>query len=163
MLQWLLPWAAWLEQTAVGTTVRGSAWAYPAAEVGHLIGLGLVFGTAVAFDMRLLGAGAHLPVSALAGHLLPWARAGFVLMAATGALLFAANATTLLSFVLAVKLGAILVAVTNASLFHRGIFRSVPQWDVAPAATPWQAKAAAILSLVSWVTALVCGRLLAYV
>ena len=71
MQQWLLPWAAWLEQSGLGATIRNSTWAYPAVEVGHLIGLGLVFGTAVAFDMRLLGAAAQLPVSALAATLTP--------------------------------------------------------------------------------------------
>ena len=51
MGEWLLPWALLLEQSGVGTAVRTSTWIYPAAEIGHLIGLGLLVGTAVAFGL----------------------------------------------------------------------------------------------------------------
>ncbi len=162
MGEWLLPWALLLEQSGVGTAVRTSTWIYPAAEIGHLIGLGLLVGTAVAFDFRLLGAARGLPVNTLAGHLLPIARAGFGVSVVTGALLFAANATALLTSVFAVKLMAIALGVLNASLFDRGVFRSVGTWNV-DASPPGGARAAAVVSLLSWLVALACGRLLAYV
>jgi len=162
MLQSLSGAALWLEQTPLAAAVRSSTWAYPATEIVHLIGLGLLLGTAVAFDMRLLGFGGRLPVALLAAHLLPWSRLGFALLTVTGVLLFAANASTLLSTVLAIKLAAIALALLNASLFHLGIFRSVGRWDVA-LPTPRVARLAALVSLASWTTALVCGRMLAYV
>jgi hypothetical protein len=162
MHAWLLPWALWLEQSGVGAAVRTSTWMYPAAEVGHLLGLGLLVGTAVAFDLRLLGVACRLPVDGLAGYLLPIARLGFGLSALTGALLFAANATTLLSGVFAAKVIAIATGVLNASIFHRGVYRSVPTWntEVRP---PAGARTAAVISLLSWLVAITCGRLLAYV
>ncbi len=162
MHAWLQPWALWLEQSAPGAAVRTSTWAYPAAEIGHLLGLGVLLGTAVAFDLRLLGVARALPVAALAGFLLPLARFGFALALLTGVLLFAANATTLITTVFLVKLVAIACAVLNASLFHAGVFRTVASWDVA-LATPPAARRAAMVSLLCWILALICGRLLAYV
>lgn len=151
-----------LEQSSVGAAVRTSTWMYPSAEVGHLLGLGLLLGTAVAFDLRLLGVARHLPVDGLAGFLLPCARVGFTLAAATGALLFAANATTLLNAVFAAKLIAIALAAVNATLFHRATYQDVATWNTdVPAPVP--ARLAALVSLLCWTTAVACGRLLAYV
>jgi hypothetical protein len=161
MHAWLLPWARWLELSDPATALRTSTWAYPAAEVGHLLGLGLLVGTAFAFDMRLLGAARRLPLDGVAAFLLPWARAGFALMAATGLLLFAANATTLITGLFATKLTAIALGVVNAGIFNRGVFPTVAAWNV-DAAPPLPARLAAIVSIASWTTALVCGRLLAY-
>jgi len=151
-----------LEQSSVGAAVRTSTWMYPGAEVGHLLGLGVLIGTAVAFDLRLLGVARRLPVDALAAFLLPCARAGFALAAVTGALLFAANATTLTNGVFAAKLAAIGLAALNASLFHRATVQDVAHWNT-DAATPVPARLAAVVSLLCWTTAVVCGRLLAYV
>ena len=151
-----------LEQSSVGAAVRTSTWMYPAAEVGHLLGLGVLVGAGIAFDLRLLGLARHLPVDALARYLLPLARLGFALLAVTGALLFAANATTLLNTVFATKLAAIAVAVLNAGLFHRGVFPDVASWNL-DQPPPVPARLAAVVSLLCWSTALICGRLLAYV
>ena len=60
-----------------------------------------------AFDLRLLGAARRLPLDGVAAFLLPWARTGFALMAASGLLLFAANATTMITGLFATKLTAI--------------------------------------------------------
>lgn len=157
-----LGWTTWLEQTSVATWVRTSTWGYPAVEVVHLFGLALLIGTAVAFDLRLLGVSTRLPADALARHLLPWARVGFVLAFASGLLLFSTQAATFIRQpVFLVKVTAIAVGVLNASVFARGTYRQVTQWDYSPQ-PPGAARAAAIVSLLAWTTALICGRLLAY-
>lgn len=162
MLAGALAAAAWLEQTVLATWVRTSTWGYPMVEVVHLLGLSLLIGTAVAFDLRLLGLSSRLPADALARHLLPWARVGFGIAVLSGLLLLASQATTVLvQPVFWVKIGAIALGVANASLFGRGVFRDVAQWNYSPH-TPGAARAAAIVSIVTWTTALVCGRLLAY-
>jgi hypothetical protein len=161
MHSWLLPWARWLELSGPATALRTSTWAYPAVEVAHLLGLGVLVGTAFAFDLRLLGAARRLPLDAVAAFLLPWARVGFVLMAMSGVLLFAANASSLITSLFATKLTAIALGVVNAGVFQRGIFATVAGWNV-DAAPPTPARLAAIVSIASWTTALVCGRLLAY-
>jgi hypothetical protein len=161
MQGWLLPWARWLEHSGPATALRTSTWAYPTVEVAHLIGLGLLVGTACAFDFRLLGAARRLPLDAVAAFLLPCARTGFAVMAISGLMLFAANASTMITGLFAAKLGAIAVAVGNASLFHRKVFRDVASWNVG-IRPPVPARLAAVVSLACWTTALICGRLLAY-
>lgn len=158
-----LGWTTWLEQTSVAIWVRTSTWGYPAVEVVHLFGLALLIGTAVAFDLRLLGLSSRIPADALARHLLPWARVGFALALASGLLLFSTQAATFVRQpVFLVKVTAIGVGVVNASIFARGTYRDVTRWNYSPQ-TPAAAQAAAIVSLLAWSTALVCGRLLAYV
>lgn len=59
------------------------------------------------------------------------------------------------------KLCLIATAGVNAALFHVGVYRSVSQWNTGTAA-PAIAKVQAVLSMALWVTAVLCGRLLAY-
>jgi hypothetical protein len=158
----LLARAVWLEQTGLATRVRSSTWGYPAVESLHIFGLAVLLGTAVAFDLRLLGLSSRLPVDALAAHLLPWARTGFALALGSGLLLLSTQASVFLAQPLFyIKMGTIGIAVANASIFHRGIFRQVTSWNHSPH-TPAPAKVAALISLAAWTTALVCGRWLAY-
>ena len=155
--------AAAAEQSGLAIWLRGSTWGYPAVETLHIFGLAVLFGSAVAFDLRLLGLSSRLPVDALARFLLPCARAGFGLAVLSGVTLFAMQATTFASQPLFyLKMGTIAIAVLNTTIFHRGVFRSVAIWNYNPY-TPGAAKAAAIVSLLCWTGVLVCGRWLAYV
>lgn len=154
--------AASAEASAIAVWLRSSTWGYPAVEALHIWGLAVLIGTAVAFDLRLLGVASRLPVDALAGFLLPCARVGFGVAVVSGVLLFAMQATTFAAQPLFyVKLASIGVAVANATIFHRGVFRSIAAWNYNPY-TPGAAKAAAIVSLIAWTFALICGRWLAY-
>ena len=45
-----------LEQSTFASTVRQSAWAYPLANVGHILALTLFAGAVAVMDLRLLGA-----------------------------------------------------------------------------------------------------------
>ena len=155
-------WLHTLEATAVASAVRESPWLYPAAEFLHILGFVLLVGAAVLFDLRLLGLSRDISISALAAHVLPWARAGLALAAATGVLMFLSEASaTAANPAFRVKLLLVAAGVANALVFHRWPFRSVQSWDRhvrAPAA----ARVAAVLSLLTWVAALAAGRLIAY-
>ena len=162
MLDWWLGVAAGAERTALATGLRSSTWGYPAVEAVHIWGLAVLIGTAVAFDLRLLGVSSKLPVEALARFLLPCARAAFALTALSGALLFSTQATTFaVQPLFYVKMSIIGVAVVNSTIFQRGVFRSVEAWGSARD-TPAAAKGAALVSMTAWTAALVCGRFLAY-
>lgn len=163
MLQAWLGFAAVAEGSALATWLRSSTWGYPAVETVHIWGLAVLVGTAVAFDLRLLGLSSRLPVDALARFLLPLARTSFALVVISGVVLFSMQATTFAVLPLFyIKMGSIAVAVANTAIFHRGVFRSVSIWNYSPY-TPAAAKAAAIVSLAGWTFALICGRFLAYV
>jgi hypothetical protein len=163
MLDGWMNLAAAVEGNVLATWLRSSAWGYPAVETLHISGLALLFGAAVAFDLRLLGMAALLPVDGVARFLLPLARIGFALAVISGLVLFMMQARTFgVMPLFFVKMATVAIAVTNTMLFHRGIFASVRRWSDASRA-PRRARIAAVVSLVCWTLALVCGRFLAYV
>ncbi|MDM0040959.1 hypothetical protein QTH89_02250 [Variovorax sp. J22G21] len=129
-------------------------WAYPVLEAVHILGIGLLFGNLVLFELRVFGRGAALPVEALARLSLGVALAGFTLAAASGLLMFSTQPAELLanrSFVL--KMLLLVAAGCNAAWFHgRG---SLARLD-------GLARAQMLLSTVIWVAVVFCGRWIAY-
>jgi hypothetical protein len=155
-------WLVWLETTHLAGAMREWLWLYPIVEIVHIIGLAVLVGAAVLFDFRLLGVSRSIPVTALAGHLLPWARASLVLIVPSGLLMFTAHATEMASNpAFRLKLAFLIAAALNATAFHLGIFRTVANWNLYAAAPP-AAKLSAIVSLLLWAGVITCGRLLAY-
>lgn len=154
---------AGLEGTPLAAAARESIWLYPIAELLHIIGFVLLVGAAAMFDLRLLGLSRAIPVSSLAAHLLPWSRAGLAVVAPTGLLMFASDATaTAANPAFRLKLLLILAAGLNALAFHLGPFRRVRAWD-RDAPSPVAARIAAVLSLLIWAAVIAAGRLIAYV
>ena len=155
-------WLVWLETSGLAVAMRQWLWLYPAVEVVHILAFVMVVGAGIYFDLRLLGLGPPIPVSALAEHLLTWARRAFPVTLASGFMMFAAHATEMAENpAFRLKLVLVLAAVLNAAAFHRWPFRAVGQWDDR-ARTPPGARAAAAVSLLCWTGAITCGRLLAY-
>lgn len=60
------------------------------------------------------------------------------------------------------KFGVLLLAGLNAAVFHVSVYRTVGGWDLHVQA-PWPARAGALVSAMTWLAVLTCGRLLAYV
>ncbi|HWA37192.1 MAG TPA: DUF6644 family protein [Burkholderiales bacterium] len=151
-----------IEASGLGQAMRQSLWLYPIVEIVHLLGLALLFGSIVVLDLRLLGFGRRISVKSLAGHVLPWTAASFVLIVPSGLAMFTAHAMDFIGNpVFALKIGLILAAGINAAVFHAGAFRTAGTWD-ADASTPAAAKVAGAVSLLLWISVIACGRLLAY-
>src|SRR6476646_736931 len=71
------------------TALHESQYAYSIIESIHVWTLAVFFGSILMVDLRLLGLTMRkVPVSEVAGRLLPWTIAGFVVMVITGSLLF---------------------------------------------------------------------------
>jgi hypothetical protein len=128
--------------------------AYPALEALHIVGIALLLGSLVVLELRVWGAVPELPVQPLARLALVVTLSGFMLAAASGLLMFAANPNELLanrSFLL--KLGLLMAAGLNALWFHsRGSLQSCDGW----------ARAQTVLSMGLWLGAIICGRWIAY-
>lgn len=151
-----------LEASALGAAMRHSLWLYPAVEIVHLVGIGLLFGSIAVVDLRLLGLSRALSVRQLAGHALPWTLASFALIVPSGLAMFVAHASDLIaSPVFALKMVLLLAAGLNAALFHVLSYRSVARWDRGQP-PPAGARASAAASLAIWISIIACGRLLAY-
>lgn len=147
----------WLEHSWLGAFARNSLWLYPLAGVAHILGIGLLLGSIVAFDLRILGAAPRIPVAPAVRLLLTLARAGFGLVLVSGVVMLAADATHLIgnpAFV--VKLGLILCALLNVAAFH---LLALPDPEVRPGGG---ARLSAALSLGLWLGVATSGRLIAY-
>jgi hypothetical protein len=131
-----------------------STWAYPALEVLHLAGVALLLGNLVLLELRVFGWGGALPVRELARLALTLAVAGFGLAALSGLLMFAAQATELISNrAFTLKMLLLLAAACNAGWFHGRA--SLDKLDAL-------ARAQMVLSTLIWLAVLGCGRWIAY-
>ena len=135
--------------------LTASVWAYPALEVVHIFGIALLVGNLVLLEIRVFGRGSVLDVRALATLSLATAGIGFLLVAASGLLMFATQAAQLLANrVFTLKMILLMLAGCNAAWFHgRGSL------DKLDALARWQM----VLSTLIWLAVITCGRWLAYV
>jgi hypothetical protein len=132
--------------------------AYFQVNLAHLLGLVMLLGAIGVVDLRALGVGRRLPMRDLAQTLVPIGVAGLALMLVSGALLFAADAGTLVaSSVFQAKAALIALGIANALAFERW-FGGLPSGALPPAA-----RAMAGLSLATWLGAATLGRLIGYV
>jgi hypothetical protein len=151
-----------LEQSGFAAAIRQSTWAYATANVGHILALTLFAAAVSIMDLRLLGAFAASPPGTIVRPARRAAMIGLLLMAATGFLLFAAEATHVASNpVFQIKAALIGLGIVNALLVARGL---APALDQTPALTPLpgRVRLAAGLSLAIWLSVAACGRLIAY-
>jgi uncharacterized membrane protein len=158
-MPFLQTFSEWLQNTAVGSFISASTWAFPTIETVHVFALVIVVGTIAVVDLRLLGvASRNRPISQLSDDVLPITWTAFCLAAVTGALLFSSKATEYLhNWPFRIKIALLVLAGLNMLLFHFMTYRTVHQWDDADRA-PSRARLAGALSLAFWVGVVVCGR-----
>ena len=130
------------------------AWAYPALEVLHIVGIALLLGNLVLLELRVWGFGPELPVRALARLALRLSLLGFAIIGASGLLMFAGQPEELLaSRVFIVKMGLVLLAGLNALWFHaRGSLELLDRG----------ARIQTVMSMGLWLAVIICGRWIAY-
>jgi hypothetical protein len=151
-----------LEQSSFSQWVlsANTIWAYPMILFMHTVGMALVAGISSAIDLRLLGFAPKVPIQPLE-RLYPFMWVGFAINLITGTTLLIADASTKLTNAdFYVKMGFVFSGVALLVIMRNKVFRN-PQVDEAP--VPPVVKCLAFLSIVCWVGAVTCGRLLAYV
>ena len=167
----MLQFFTWLEGTSFSTWLVQSdtIWAYPTVLTLHTVGLALLVGANCALDLRLLGFGKKMPLSAMT-NTFPIMWVGFWVNAVSGAMLFAADATTKgMLTIFQIKLGLIALGVINILLIKRVVFgkggspnersfRLQPEDRI----VSLPAKLLAVTSLAIWMVAIAAGRYMAY-
>jgi len=134
--------------------VTASPWVYPSLEVVHILGIALLLGSLVVFELRVWGLGLALDPKALARLALPVAVGGFGLAAASGAVMFFSQVDEMLgNRAFQIKMALLLAAGGNAVAFH---------WRGGLAAEDATARLQTALSLGLWIAIAVCGRWIAY-
>jgi len=151
-----------LEASGIARAMRESLWLYPGVEIAHIAGLAVLVGSVAMFDLRLLGVGRSLSVRALARFLLPWSVGALVVIVPSGLMMFSAHASEMIdNRPFMVKMLLLVIAGTNAALFHTSVFRGAAAWDTG-VAPPAMARVQAVFSLALWLAVISCGRLIAY-
>lgn len=149
----------WLEATSLSTWLRESPslWAFPFVLILHTVGLAFFVGANVAWDVRVLGFSAGIPLDALRRYfLLMWV--GFWVNAFSGVLLLLAYPTKALTNPLFyAKLALIAFGVVLAFRIRREVAGLAPRADSSSLA-----RMLAAVSLACWVAVIFAGRFLAY-
>ncbi len=145
-----------MEGTAVATWTRESPslWAYPTILALHSFGLAVVAGGGFAIDLRLLGRARAIPLKTLEPvfTIVWW---GFAVNAASGLLLFMADATHKSTQpVFGVKLACIVLALAATAGMARQV-KAAGNGKEPGTFLP-------IVSIVLWLGAITAGRLMAY-
>ena len=142
----------WIEASSLAEAIRQSAWLYPFIEIIHILGIVLVAGGAILFDIHLLSANRKLVIENR--YLLSWSKRGLILAIPSGILLFVTNALALSHDpIFGLKLLLLFLAAINAWIFHVRVYLPA-KWAAA--------RYHAIVSIILWISIISCGRLLAY-
>jgi hypothetical protein len=160
----MLEFCQWLDQTAVGSTIRQSLWLFPAIETVHLLGMAALVGTITLLDLRLLGwAMPQRRVSEVTARLLPWAWLGFGVQAVTGVLLFSSEAVKIYGNpAFRLKMLLLLLAGIQALIFQTVVSRKLPAWDERTV-LPAIAKVMGLTSILLWLGIVTAGRFIGFV
>ena len=151
----------WLGATPLSTWINQSTWIWPFCETLHFIGLSLLLGITGFFDLRLMGFFRRVSIAA-AHDLMPLALAGFAINLLTGVVFLTGlpsqYATNRIWWF---KVGFIALAGLNALIYERTMSQSVLALEPG-ADTPGRVKLVGLVSLVSLLAVLYCGRMLPF-
>jgi hypothetical protein len=150
----------WLEASSLADWVRMSTLGYPMMITLHAFGMAIMVGLALLLDMRLLGRFAGIPYPALQRFLsLAWI--GFGINFVSGSCLFAAQATSYITDVVYMsKMALVVLGAITAAILQNHVNHDSAKWDVAT--PPLAVRSIAVVSMVFWVSAIILGRLTAY-
>lgn len=140
-----------LEGLWLAQAMKHSSWLYPTVETMHLWGIGMLFGSVVIMDLRILGVASKINLSDLSRLGVLVALFGFGLAVLTGSLMFITQASELISsrlFIL--KMCLIFLLLANAIILR---MRTVSNGI---------SKVQALISLAGWASVIGMGRWLAY-
>jgi hypothetical protein len=155
---------AWLQGSLLGHAMRESGvWTYGVVNLIHILGVASLFGAVLVLDLRLLGVWKGIPLAAITIPTVPIAATGFCTAAMSGICLFATRATEYAGNpFLCIKFSAIGLGIMNVIVLNR-----LSAWKAhrtRELSTREHSQLAAIggLSLFSWLTAIMAGRMIGY-
>jgi hypothetical protein len=159
----LLRFFEWLAATPWSIALHESRYVFLIVLTVHVLTLCVLVGTAVIVDLRLLGLTLHrVAASEVLRRLLPWTAGGFLVMIASGALLFyAAPVLRYQNLFFRLKMLTLVLVIVNAWIFHWTVHRRVKEWDMDPV-PPRGARLAGGVSLALWAIMITMGRMIPY-
>jgi hypothetical protein len=156
--------AEWLSTTLPSVFIQNhNAWAIPAIQSIHIVGIGIVMASVFMIDLRILGwAGMDQTLRQTTSRFGPWLTASLWLMAATGLLMVIGEPVReLVTFSFWLKMFLVVVGTLIAVLFQRTLRKHEPRWEET-IARRGSVRALAIVTFLIWVGIIILGRLIAY-
>ena len=161
------PVGAWLGQTPLSHAARGAlratSWLAPTDETLHILALTTLFTTAAVVSLRVLGVvGQDRPLAPLARKLLPLTWSALLVLLLTGSLLVLNRPGRYFrSDLFIFKMGFVLLAIALTLVLQFGLSRDERFWERTPPRLRL-GKGGALLALLLWSGAVICGRWIAY-
>jgi hypothetical protein len=157
VLQSMPAFINWLQQTPFSLTVATVIWIVPLVQTVHILGIALVMGSIVLFDLRLLNAGMRsLSLAAAGQRFLPWLWFALPLLLLSGLLLIIGEPERSLTNPL---FYAKMIMVLTAALISWCLQRALRKRPAGGLVF----RFFALVSLALWVAIVFAGRWIAYV
>jgi hypothetical protein len=151
-----------IQSSGFFTAVRQSELFYPSVLATHLTCIAIFGGMILMTDLRLLGlALKNTPARDVIDSMRNWKRAGFVIMISCGILLAGSHLDKYYpNPYFQLKLSLLALIGIHGLIFHRGVYYNA-NLD-SGGALPLRAKIAGGVSLILWLSVVICGRWIAY-
>ena len=156
--------AEWLSTTFPSVFIQEhNAWAVPAIQSIHIVGIAMVMGSVLMIDLRILGwAGMDYTLRQTTSRFGPWLTGSLWLLLATGILMVVGEPVReLVTFSFWLKMALVAVGAAVAVIFQTVVRRHERQWEESLVHRP-SVKALAIMTFFLWACIIVLGRLIAY-
>jgi uncharacterized membrane protein YgdD (TMEM256/DUF423 family) len=156
--------ALWLASTPPSVFIQEhNAWAIPAIQSVHIVGIALVMGSVLMIDLRILGlAWTDRTLQQTTRRFGPWLTGSLWLLLATGLLMVVGEPVReLVTFSFWLKMALVAIGAVVAVAFQRALRRHEQRWEGTLVHQP-SIKALAILTFLVWVGVIFLGRLIAY-
>jgi hypothetical protein len=150
----------WLESLPLSMWVRESpsVWAQPSVLTLHTMGMAVLVGASWMLDLRLLGIGRNVPLSAFR-WVFRAVTIGLIVNLLTGILLFMARATTWGTAIpFFIKMGLVIASAATLMPLRSYVLGA----DADSREAGGNARLLAVVSILAWSGAITAGRLLAY-
>jgi hypothetical protein len=160
----LKQFAEWLSTTFPSVFIQNhNAWAIPAIQSIHIVGIGVVMGSVFMIDLRILGwAGMDQTLGQTTRRFGPWLTGALWLMLATGILMAVGEPVReLVTFSFWLKMLLVAVGALVAYIFQRNLRKHERLWEET-LVNRGSIRTLAILTFLIWVCIIVLGRLIAY-
>ncbi len=151
----------WLSETALARALITRPTLYIFANAAHILSIGVLAGSIILLDLRILGLFREPRLSVLGPFLARSAMVGVVLSIVTGFIIFSVDAVEYAANpAFLTKLGLLVAGIANALALHAS-----PGWRVALDSNeaPVPTRIGAALSILIWISAIVAGRWIGFI
>ena len=156
--------AEWLSTTSPSVFIQNhNSWVIPAIQSIHIVGIGIVLGSALMIYLRILGwAGLDQTLRQTTTRFIPWLTGGLWLMLVTGLLMVIGEPVReLVTFSFWLKMLLLAVSTAIVTVFQISLRKHEQLWEEILVKRR-SIRGLAILTFLIWLGIIILGRLIAY-